>query len=134
MIFDANAEFDLLIEKEGSDYTNTTFYSNAAAFAKRWSYDIDTLTIKKTMTSRLWNNRQMTFGELIASSDYCNQALKFFFLLEDLKVDLLPHNIIDPVKANEQRISSIEEAMGPIVFDTSRKTAYFSDSKKFIDS
>ena len=101
MIFDANAEFDELIKKEGSDYTNTTFYTNAAAFAKRWSYEIDNLTIKKTMTSRLWNNSQMTFGELMASSNYCGQTLRFFFLLEDLKVDLLPHNIIDPVKANE---------------------------------
>ena len=134
MIFDTNAEFDELIQKEGSDYTNTTFYHNAAAFAKRWSYDIDSLTIKKTMTSRLWNKRHMTFGELDASSSYCDQSLKFFFLLEDMKVDLLPHNIIDPVKANEQRISSIEEAMGPIEFDNSRKTAYFSDSQKFIDS
>ena len=71
MIFDANEDFIAKTKRAGSDYTNTTFYTNAQAFAKRWSYAIDEITIRKTMDSRLWNGRQMTFGELTATSAYC---------------------------------------------------------------
>ena len=61
-----------MTKRADSDYTNTTFYKNAEAFAKNWKYEITSLTIQKIMTSRLWNNQEMVFGSLTAYSDYCD--------------------------------------------------------------
>ena len=45
LIFDADEEFEAMTKRADSDYTNTTFYKNAEAFAKNWKYDITSLSI-----------------------------------------------------------------------------------------
>ena len=71
----------------------------------------------------------MTWGEMWATSDICEDELHFFFLIDDMTVDLLDQTIENPVVEAAKKIDSMDEANQEKIheFTVTRKTAYFSD-------
>ena len=71
-----------------------------------------------------------------ATSDRCDEVLHFFFLIDNMTVDLLDQTITNPEVEAAKEIKSMDELQGGKLheFVVTRKTAYFSDEKEFLES
>ena len=72
MIFDADEIFDENVKDGDQNFEDTAFQKNIEFLIQKWDYTIDSLDIYKTKPSRLWDERELTWGELYASSDRCD--------------------------------------------------------------
>ena len=72
MIFDVDEIYESNLKRAvGQDFTDSAFQKNIEFIIKKWNYKIDSLFVDQTRPSRLWNSRELTWGELYASSDVC---------------------------------------------------------------